>query len=139
MTQRDDWIDYSSEVRLIASPFVRFVLVTFAVVCLILGIVGIFIPLLPTTPFLLLAAACYARSSVRFYNSLMNHRRLGPPLRDWKENRSISRKNKIIAVSLIAITLVPSILLWIPILAVKIGLSVIGVSVSLFLLTRSER
>lgn len=132
------YVDYSHEVRLISSPVLRYLLIGCAVLFLTLGIVGIFIPLLPTTPFLLLASACYARSSVRFYNWLMNHARLGPPLRDWKEKKSISRKNKIIAVSLIAITIIPTVLFWIPVVAVKILLALIGGSVSLFILSRPE-
>lgn len=132
------FIDYSHEVRLVSSPFIRFTLISFALIFLILGVIGIFLPLLPTTPFILLASACYARSSVRFYNWLMNHPRLGPALRTWKEKRSISRKHKVLAVSLIVLTLSPTVILWVPVVSVKILLLVIGISVSLFIVTRPE-
>jgi hypothetical protein len=67
-----------------------------------LGIVGAFLPLLPTTPFLLLAVACFTRSSPKLEAWLMNHPRFGPPLQDWRRNGAISRKAKIAAVSLMA-------------------------------------
>lgn len=71
---------------------------------LALGIVGAFLPLLPTTPFLLLAAFCLSRSSPAFHRWLVNHRTLGPPIRDWEENRAISRKGKIAATVAIGLT-----------------------------------
>lgn len=67
-----------------------------------LGVVGAFLPLLPTTPFLLLAVACFTRSSPRLEAWLMNHPRFGPPLQDWRRSGAISRKAKIAAVSLMA-------------------------------------
>lgn len=134
----EESIDYSHEVKIVRSPFLRFFLITAAVVFLILGIVGIFLPLLPTTPFLLLAAACYARSSLRFYNVLMNHRIMGPPLRRWKEKRAISRKNKIVAVLLLAASLPPTILWMVPLPAVKILLGMIGLSVAVFIVSRPD-
>ena len=59
-----------------------------------LGILGIPLPLLPTTPFLLLAAFCFARGSERWHDWLMSHPRFGPPIRDWQEHRAISRPAK---------------------------------------------
>jgi len=59
-----------------------------------LGVVGIFLPLVPTTVFLLLAAACYARSSDRFYRRLMNSRWLGPYIRNHREGRGMTRRQK---------------------------------------------
>jgi uncharacterized protein len=59
-----------------------------------LGVIGIFLPLLPTTVFLLLAAACYARSSERFYQWLMNHRWLGSYIRNHYEGRGMRRRDK---------------------------------------------
>ena len=71
----------------------------------ILGVLGIFLPVLPTTPFLLLAAACYFRSSDRFYHWLVNNRILGTYIRNYLEGRGMSMKNKIITLVLLWITI----------------------------------
>ena len=68
---------------------------------LIIGVIGIFIPLLPTTPFLLLAAYFFNRSSDKFHRWLLNHHVLGPPVRNWVEKRVISRQSKLIASAVI--------------------------------------
>lgn len=70
-----------------------------------LGVAGIFLPLLPTTPFLLLSAALWLRSSPQLYHWLLNHKRLGPYIRDFLEHKSIPLRVKIISVSLVWITL----------------------------------
>jgi uncharacterized membrane protein YbaN (DUF454 family) len=63
-----------------------------------LAALGIFLPLLPTTPLLLLAAACFANSSEKRHRWLMEHNVFGPILRSWHENRCIPRRAKIIAI-----------------------------------------
>lgn len=133
MTQEKPWIDYSHEMKLYHSQPMRWLLWTISTISLGLGIIGIFLPLLPTTPFILLAAFCYGRSSPRFYNLLMNHPRLGPPLRQWKEKRSVPRRAKLIAITMLALTLVPSALLFVPLLPVKIGLIAFGAGIALYL------
>lgn len=65
-----------------------------------LGIAGIFLPLLPTTPFLLLAAALWMRSSPRLYAWLLSHKRLGPYIRNFRENRAIPLRAKIVSLTL---------------------------------------
>ena len=57
-------------------------------VALLLGVVGIFLPLLPTTPFVLLAAACFSRGSTRCERWLLSHRTFGPMVRDWRRHRA---------------------------------------------------
>ncbi|MBX3608395.1 MAG: YbaN family protein [Hydrogenophaga sp.] len=59
-----------------------------------LGIVGIVVPGLPTTPFVLLAAACYAKASPRLHGWLRSHRFFGPMVRDWEAHRSLTRRTK---------------------------------------------
>ncbi|MFY7928045.1 MAG: YbaN family protein [Oligoflexus sp.] len=128
------WQDYSSEVRVIKSPTLRYTLIVCSSLFLALGFIGIFIPGLPTTPFVLLAAGCYARSSPRFYNWLMNHHIFGPPLRQWIEYRCIPKRAKILALSMMTLTFVPTILLFVPMVPVKILLAIIGLSVAIFIL-----
>ena len=77
----------------------RWLWLLLAYVALGLGIVGVFLPGLPTTPFVLLAAACYAKASPRLHAWLLNHRLTGPMLRDWEANRSLTRRTKTIAIS----------------------------------------
>ena len=66
-----------------------------------LGIAGIFLPILPTTPFLLLAAACYMRGSEKFYNWLMNHPKHGEFIKNYREKKGIKKRVKIQAVILL--------------------------------------
>ena len=68
------------------------------------GIAGVFLPLVPTTPFLLLAAFAFARSSPRLHDWLVNHPRLGPPIADWQAHGAISRPTKMIAAAVMAAT-----------------------------------
>ena len=86
-------------------------------VCLVTGLIGIVVPLLPTTPFLLLAAYCFQRGSERWHNWLVNHPRLGPPIRDWREHGVISRhakRNAMIAlVAVLAISIILGVARWV--------------------------
>ena len=70
-----------------------------------LGVIGIFVPVLPTTPFLVLAAFCYMHSSERFYNWLLNHKILGRYLRNYWEGRGIPRRDKILTLILLWATI----------------------------------
>lgn len=63
------------------------------------GIVGIFLPLLPATPFVLAAAACFARSSEKWHRWMLENRTFGPMIRDWEQNRCVSCRVKIIAIA----------------------------------------
>ena len=91
------------------------------------GIAAIFVPLLPTTPFLLLAAACYVRSSDRLYHWLLNHRWTGTYIRNYREGRGMPRRAKIVTIAILWISLaisawvVAHIWVWVFLAAVAIG------------------
>ena len=76
----------------------RTLLIAFGTLSVILGVIGIFLPLLPTTPFLLLAAACYARSSDRLYRWLLNNRWFGEYIRNYREGRGLPLRLKILTI-----------------------------------------
>ncbi len=99
-----------------------------------LGFIGIFVPLLPTTPFVLLAAACYSRGSERFHSWLHEHPRFGPMIHDWREHGVISRRAKIVAVITVVASISISVIrLDLPWSAVALA---IGVIVLTFILSR---
>jgi len=81
---------------------------------LVLGGVGVVLPLLPTTPFILLAAACFARSSPRMHRWLLDSELFGPMLRDWEANHCVSFKVKLLALSMMAVVGGTSIWFFVP-------------------------
>ncbi|WP_439586407.1 YbaN family protein [Hydrogenophaga sp.] len=80
------------------SRTVRWLLWAAGSISLALGLIGVVVPGLPTTPFVLLAAACYAKASPRLHGWLLRHRFLGPMVRDWEAHRSLTRRTKTIAI-----------------------------------------
>ncbi len=100
-----------------------------------LGIVGIFLPLLPTTPFLLLAAACYARSSKRFYNFLLNNKWFGNYIKNYRERKEIPLKIKILSISFLWIVIGYAVIIVVHILLGKIVIILIAVGVTMHILS----
>lgn len=101
-----------------------------------IGLVGVFLPVLPTTPFIILAAALFARSSPRFEQWLLDHPRYGQPLTDWRRQGAISRNAKIASVSLMTASYV---IVWFvgpPQLWLKLLVGVILLACAAFVLTR---
>lgn len=72
--------------------------------CITLGVVGAFLPILPTTPFLILALWLFDRSSPRFHSMLLNNRWVGGSLRQWQESKTISSKTRSRAIAMILLT-----------------------------------
>lgn len=106
-------------------------------VALGLGLAGIALPLVPTVPFLLLAAVCFARGSERLHDWLMAHPRLGPPIHNWRTSGAVSRRAKwsasLVMVLAMAIPAAMGVALWVTALQAAI----LG-GVALFLWSRPE-
>lgn len=101
--------------------------------CLGLGLAGIFLPLLPTTPFVLLAAACYARGSRRFYDWLLANRTFGPIILEWRRHHSIPYRTKVTAIVLMSVTLAVSIVFFVRPPWLKGLLALMGISLALWM------
>jgi uncharacterized membrane protein YbaN (DUF454 family) len=115
-------------------PLRRLLLTLAGVLCVGLAVVGIFLPVLPTTPFLLLAAACFMRSSDRLYRWLTSHRWLGPYIRNYRDHRAITLRSKVLGLLLLWLTLGYSILWIVSALALRALLLLVGVGVTVHLL-----
>jgi uncharacterized membrane protein YbaN (DUF454 family) len=125
--------DSSDEVREHRLAVVRAGFVVAGIAFAVLGLIGVFVPVLPTTPFMILAAACFARASRRFYNLLMNNRMFGPTVREWRAHRSIPRRTKYWAIGLMAATLTTSIVFFVPHPGMKAVLAALGVVLAVWL------
>ena len=104
-----------------------------------LAVVGVFLPIVPTTVFLIVAAACYVRASVRFYNWLLNNRVFGPIILDWRHHKAIKRRNKVMAIALIVLTIGSSIIFFISVWYAKVLVAAIGACIIIFLLSVPTR
>ena len=95
-----------------------------------LGIIGIFVPILPTTPFLLLAAACYMRSSERFYQWLINNRIFGVFVRNYIEGRGMPARTKVLTILLLWLTIGLTVAFGVENMVVRIVLICIAIGVT---------
>lgn len=100
-----------TEARLHGSRLVRLLCLGAGFAALALGIAGVVLPVLPTTPFVLLAAACFAKSSVRFHDWLLGQRIAGPLIREWQQYRAMPRRAKRAAYGLMLLSFGTSILI----------------------------
>jgi uncharacterized membrane protein YbaN (DUF454 family) len=118
-----------------SNKLLKWILITAGTIFVGLGIIGIFLPILPTTPFLLLAAACYARSSKKFYDWLLNNKLFGAYIKNYSEGKGVPIKVKIFTLFLLWSTILFSMFLIIQIIWIKILLLIIAIGVTLHILT----
>jgi uncharacterized membrane protein YbaN (DUF454 family) len=109
-------------------------LIAAGIISLTLGIIGIFLPLLPTTPFLLLSAACFVRSSDRLYQWLITHKWFGAYIRNYREHKAITKQSKIIAITLLWATIGTTAIFFMEKLWIRVLLAGIAVGVTVHIL-----
>lgn len=129
MTERD----FSHEMRRADALLPRLVFAGLGAAFLALGVAGIFLPLLPTTPFLLLSAACFARASRRLHHWLLNHNVLGPVVLEWREHRAIPWRAKRAGLLLMAASMTASIVFFLSDWRARLALAVFGVVLGMIL------
>jgi uncharacterized membrane protein YbaN (DUF454 family) len=127
--QKQNETPTNKECREIKS-WLRYVLIAIGTISVALGFLGILLPVLPTTPFLLLAAACYIRSSRRFYCWLINNRFCGKYIQNYREKNGIPLKLKIFVISLLWITILASVIFVVDLFVIRILLVLIAVGVT---------
>lgn len=114
----------------------RVLLIIAGWVAVILAVIGIVLPLLPTTPFLLLAAFCFSKSSQRFHDWLLNHPWFGDYIRNFQSGRGMTMKAKVSTIFLIWLSIGASVIFFVPIVWVKAMLLIIACCVSGYLISR---
>lgn len=113
----------------------RLTLILIGLTSLAIGAIGIFVPLLPTTPFVLVSAIAFANSSETLHQWLLDHNVFGPLIIDWREHGAISRSTKIVSILSMAAIVVISVLLEVPTHIILIQALVLSISAT-FILTR---
>ena len=121
---------FAEDARTHTSPWVRGALAVAGVLLLALGLVGIVVPVLPTTPFVLLAAACFVRASPRLYDAVLSNGVVGPSVYAWRTTRTIPRRVRAIAIAVVVVTFASSIAfavrpLWGRVLMGALGLALV--------------
>jgi uncharacterized membrane protein YbaN (DUF454 family) len=115
------------------SPLVRGVLIAAGLIAVALGVIGIFLPVVPTVPFLILAAACFARASPRLYRWIAYSKWFGPQIREWRRHRSVPWRAKLAALAMMAVGFTISIAFFAEPVWLKIALATIGLAVGIWL------
>ncbi len=109
------------------SPWMRILMLVLGWIALIAGIIGAFLPVMPTTPFVLLAAACFARGSPRLHQKMLEHRLFGPLIREWETHRTIPIRAKRLAQVMMLVSFSSSVYLMAGRPWIQLGLVVLGI------------
>ena len=117
------------ERRSLSKP-IRILLITLGILSLVFGIIGIFLPVWPTTPFLLVSAACFARGSKRFYDWLLNNPLFGEYIRNYREGKGVEKKHRRIALVTLWGTILISSIFFVESWWIRAGLGVVAVVVT---------
>lgn len=127
--------DQDNQQNIVKNILVRKLLIIAGTFFVVIGIIGIFLPILPTTPFLLLAAWCYARSSEKFYNWLINNKWFRKYIKNYREGKGVPVKVKVVSISFLWITILISTLFFIFNFYIRLILIVIAIGVTIHILT----
>lgn len=123
---------------MVQNPLLRFFLFSVGVLATLLGLIGIVVPLLPTVPFILLAAWCFVKSSERTYRLLRSQKHFDRALTDWEQHRRIRRPVKVLAISMIIASAI-FLSFRVEHLHIKGPVLIFLFAVSLFIATRNEK
>jgi len=118
-----------------SNKLIKFLLLTLGLISFGLGVLGIFLPLLPTTPFFLLSAALFLRSSKRLYNWLINHKYFGSYIQNYLFHKTITLKSKIYSISLLWIFILFSTFFIVTHILIKLLLLLIAIGVTIHILS----
>lgn len=121
--------------KYVKSDVLRWILIGIGWFSVVAGVIGLFLPLIPTVPFLLLAVACFARSSRRFHDWLVEHNHLGPLIRDYLKGGGIPRRVKILAISMVWISFPVSTFLFARATWLKVLLISTAIGITIYLLS----
>ena len=125
------------KIRIVKNPIGRLLLKLLGFLCIGLGILGVVLPVLPTTPLLILAAVCFSYSSEKFYNKIINHPKFGPSVKNYLDGKGIPRRAKRIAVIVLWLSIGFSTWIVNPI-PLKIFLPLLAVYVTWFILREPD-
>lgn len=120
------------------NPIIRYALFTLGWISFALGMIGLLLPVVPTSPFLLLSAACFLRSSPRFYKWLTEHRWWGRYIRYFLDGQGIPRRIKVLILSMLWIMILSSALIIVKILWVSVTMVIIAMAVSVYIIRLPE-
>ncbi|MFB3852814.1 MAG: YbaN family protein [Vicinamibacterales bacterium] len=116
-------------------PLRKAALVAAGMASLALGAIGVFVPLMPATVFLLISAACFLRSSERLYRWLMTHRLFGPYIRNYREHRAMPARTKAFVLVLLWSTIGYSMVFAVDSILIRLGLAVVAIGVTAHVLS----
>ena len=126
--------------RLAGTRPARIAFLTAGHLCLALAVIGAFLPVMPTTVFVLGAAACYARGSGKLHGWLLANRWFGPPIHDWQEHGAMTVKSKVVAITMLLLGIGASVVFLVDVLWLRLVLGGTAVAVTaLILLIRTRR
>jgi uncharacterized membrane protein YbaN (DUF454 family) len=117
------------------NEIIKIFYIFFGSISLLLGIIGIFLPLLPTTPFILLASWCFFKSSPRLHKWIRQQPHIGKALLDWETDRSISKNSKLLSISMIIISII---IIWLKVrfFLVRLSVSLLMLLISIYIYSR---